>query len=331
MGIDKDSWEGKNVFLTGANGFLGSNIAKTLVENKANVIVLLRDNLPQSVLNYTGTYNKLRAVLWGDITNYKLVERILNEYEIDTCIHVAAQAIVTTANTNPTSTFESNIKGTWTILEACRNAKNIESVVVASSDKTYGDQEKLPYTEESTLNACYPYDASKACTDILCRTYFKTYELPVAVTRCANIYGGGDLNFSRIVPDTIRLVLQGKPPVIRSDGTPVRDFVYVGDIVNAYLTLAQSIGKEGVNGEAFNFGSNSPISVLDLAKKIIDISGKEIVPDVQGKSKPNAEIDKQYLSIEKAKKILGWEPKFSLEEGLKKTIAWYDEFFNKQE
>jgi len=325
----KKFWEDKNVFVTGATGFVGSWVTKALVEKDANVIILARDHKPKSALKYMpDVQSNLGAVITGSLTEYEVVERIFNEYEIDTCFHLAAQAIVTAANRSPLSTFESNIKGTWNILEAARNAPSLERMVVASSDKAYGEHDKLPYTEEYCLRALHPYDASKACADILARTYFNTYELPVAVSRCANIYGGGDLNFSRIVPDTIRSIIQGKNPIIRSDGTPVRDYMYILDAVNAFLTLAGRIDDKNVVGQAFNFGTELPITVLDLVNKIIDISGKTTLrPEIKGKGKPKGEIDKQYLSIEKAKKVLGWEPQYSIDEGLKETIDWYRAYF----
>ncbi len=322
-------WKGKNVFLTGAKGFIGSWVAKTLVEKDANVVVLVRDEHPKEKSAYLDEgYSKLTGIVWGDITNYGVIERIFNEYEIDTCFHLAAQAIVGAANRSPLSTFESNIKGTWNILEAARNSQKLERLIMASSDKAYGGHEKLPYLEEYALNGLHPYDASKACADILARTYFHTYDLPVTVTRCVNIYGGGDLNYSRIVPDTIRAVLAGKAPIIRSDGTPVRDYMYILDAVDAYLTLAQKAHGKQVKGQAFNFGTGSPITVLDLVNTIIRISGRtSLKPVIVGRGKTAGEIQKQYLSIEKARTILQWEPKYSLEKGLEETIKWYERFF----
>ena len=319
------NWKNRNVFVTGANGFIGSWITKALVEKGANVVILIRDEIPASPLSYmSNVCNKLGGIVRGSATDYAAVERIFNEYEVNTCFHLAAQAIVGVANMSPLSTFESNIKGTWNVLEAARNAKTLKKVIVASSDKAYGEHEKLPYSEEFCLNASHPYDASKACADILARTYFNTYGLPVAVTRCANIYGGGDLNFSRIIPDTIRSVLFDRNPIIRSDGTPVRDYLYIADAVDAYLTLAEKLEK--VKGEAFNFGTNSPVSVLELVNKIIKISGKtHLKPIVKGEAK--GEINRQYLSSEKARKMLGWKPRYNLDRGLKETIAWYKKYF----
>jgi CDP-glucose 4,6-dehydratase len=321
-------WEGKNVLVTGATGFIGSWLTKSLVEKNANLVVLIRDYFPSSPLFHDGTYPKVNAAK-GDLIDYGTIRRIFNEYEVDTCLHVAAQPIVTIANRNPIPTFQTNIEGTWNILEVSRKCETLERLVITSTDKVYGEPSELPITEEHPLNASYPYDTSKACADILARTYSVTYGLPIGITRCCNIYGGGDLNFSRIIPETVKAVISNRNPVIRSDGTPVRDFIYIEDVVNAYLTLAENLSKKSIQGEAFNFGSNSPINILDLVNKIIEVSGKKIKPEVRGKKKPHAEIDEQYLSSKKAKKILGWEPKVSLEKGLKKTIKWYKDYFSK--
>jgi CDP-glucose 4,6-dehydratase len=323
------NWEGKNVLVTGATGFVGSWLTKSLVEKKANVIALIRDHVPDSPLIYTGTYSKLKSVVEGDIIDYGTVNRVFNEYDINICFHLAAQTIVGAANRSPLPTFETNIKGTWNILEVALKTKTLERIIIASTDKIYGEPVKLPITEDHPLSATYPYDASKACIEILTRTYFKTYGLPVGITRCCNIYGGGDLNFSRIIPDAIRSIVFNKNPIIRSDGTPVRDFIYITDVVNAYLTLAENLDKKNVKGEAFNFGSNSPIKILDLVNKIIKVSGKNLKPVIKGEGKPKGEISEQYLSSEKARKILKWEPKIPLEIGMKKTINWYENFFAK--
>ena len=315
-----DFWKGKNVFVTGADGFIGSWVAKALVEKGANVFVITRDIKKACSLDLFGLRNKVELI-HGDIIDYSCVERVINEKSIDSVFHLAAQAIVGVANKSPLSTFESNIKGTWNVLEACRVNK-VERVVVASSDKAYGSQKKLPYTEESPLLGLYPYDASKACTDILARCYYTTYNLPVAVTRNANIYGGADLNFSRIVPDAICSLLEGKQLVIRSDGTPERDYMYVKDAANGYLLLAENMHRNEIKGQAFNFGTAKPISVLDLFSKIIKLTGKDgVKPKILGEAKN--EIDRQFLAADKAKKLLNWTPKYSLEEGLKETIEWY--------
>lgn len=322
------NWKNKNIFITGADGFIGAWLAKRFVEKKANVIILARDIKAEATYKLFNLEEKVTQVQ-GDLTNYSLLERVLNEYPIDSCFHLAAQALVRIANRSPLSTFESNIKGTWNLLEACRNTRTIERVIVASSDKAYGVQKKLPYTEESPLLGFYPYDASKACADILSRSYFVSYGLPVAVTRNANTYGGGDLNFSRIIPDAIRCILQEKEFAIRSDGTPERDYMYVEDAVDGYITLAEQIGRENVKGEAFNFGTGKPISVIALFKKIAQLYGKsDIKPKILGIAKN--EIDRQYLAIDKAREILNWEPRYTIEQGLKETIEWYKSYFKFQ-
>lgn len=324
-----DFWKGRNVFVTGGDGFIGSWLTRALVEKGANTTCLIRDIAPQGGLTLQKLTGKVTMV-FGNITDYALIQRVLNEKKIDTCFHLAAQAIVQVANESPLSTFESNIKGTWVLLEACRNSRNVSRIVVASSDKAYGKHDKLPYTEEFSLLPVHPYEASKACCDILVRSYAQTYELPVAVTRCANTYGGGDLNFSRIIPDTIRSILQNKNPIIRSDGTPLRDYIYVEDIVNAYLVLAEKLEDKKNRGEAFNFGTGKPVSVLELVKKIIDLSGKSsLKPLIKGKGKLKGELDKQYLSSKKAQRMLSWHARVTLEEGLLETIEWYRRHFAK--
>lgn len=314
------NWKNKSVFITGADGFIGGWVAKTLVEKQAQVIVVVRDLKAKNALDIHGIRDKV-TVVQGDIADYPLIQRVMNEYSVEYVFHLAAQALVEIANRSPLSTFESNIKGTWTILESARGTKTIRGVIVASSDKAYGVQEKLPYTEDQPLLGLYPYDASKACADILSRCYAKSYGLPVAVTRNANTYGGGDMNFSRIIPDTVVSSLRGTELVIRSDGTPERDYMYIKDAVSAYLTLAENLDRNEIMGQAFNFGSEKPISVLSLFKIIIKLTGKNIKPTIAGKAAN--EIDKQYLAIGKVKRLLKWEPKYSLEEGLKETIEWY--------
>lgn len=324
-------WKNKKVFITGANGFIGSWLTKALVEAEARVIVLIKEEIPGSILDEKKVYPKLKAVVRGSLVDHGLVENIFKKHKIDTCFHLAAQAIVGRANQSPLPTFKSNIEGTWNILEAARNY-GMGRMVVASSDKAYGEHHRLPYSEEDSLLALHPYDASKACTDILARTYAHTYDLPIAVTRCANIYGGGDLNFSRIIPDTVRSVLHKRNPIIRSDGTPLRDYIYINDVVRAYLTLAEKVRNKEIKGEAFNFGTEKPISVLNLVNKIIKISGgKAVKPVIMSKGKLKGEIDKQYLSSKKARNLLGWQPKYDLERGLKETVSWYRNFFGNRE
>ena len=319
-------WKDRNVFITGCTGLLGSWLTKSLSESGANVVGLIRDLVPQSNLNWSGFDNKI-IIVRGDVEDYCLLERTLNEYEIDAVFHLAAQTIVTIANRNPMSTFRTNIEGTWNILEACRRSPLVKRIVVASSDKAYGDQEKLPYDEETPLEGRHPYDVSKSCADLICRSYFETYELPVCVTRCGNFYGGGDLNFNRIVPGTIRSLINNKRPVIRSDGTFLRDYFYIEDGAQSYMLLAEKMEDKRYHGEAFNFSTEHPLTVLEIVKKIIQTMGSDLEPDILNQAQN--EIRDQYLSAQKARVLLNWQPMFTLEEGLKRTVDWYKTFFYK--
>ena len=319
-------WLDRPVFVTGCTGFLGSWLTIALVDAGAAVVGLIRDRVPFTYLRSSGYQDRI-AVVRGDVTDYELVERAFNEYEIDTVFHLAAQTIVSIANRAPFSTFEANVKGTWTMLEAARRSPKVTRVVVASSDKAYGAHETLPYTEAAPLLACHPYDVSKACADLIARTYVATYDLPVAVTRCANLYGGGDLNWSRIVPGTIRSVLRAERPIIRSDGTLLRDYLYVQDAVHAYLTLAKSLDESAVKGQAFNFGMDDPQSVLGIVEAIIAVSDHPELEPIVLANAPN-EIQAQYLDSSKARRMLGWGSNYSLEDGLRETLAWYREFLN---
>ena len=325
MSVSADSfWLDRPVLITGCTGFLGSWLTIALVDAGAQVVGVVRDEVPYSHLRRSGYLNRI-SVVRGDVTDYKLMERTINEYEIETIFHLAAQTIVAIANRAPLSTFETNIKGTWIVLEAARRSPTVRRVLVASSDKAYGPLSTLPYTEDMPLRACYPYDVSKACTDLIAQTYATTYELPVGITRCANLYGGGDLNWNRIVPGTIRSVLRGEPPIIRSDGTPLRDYLYVKDGVRAYLTLAEQLDRPEVRGQAFNFGMDHPRSVLEIVEAIIAQSGDpNLKPVVLGTA--SNEIQDQYLDSSRARELLGWRPAYSLEEGLRETVAWYREF-----
>ena len=324
---DKNFWKEKNVLVTGADGFIGSWLAKSLIEKGANVVTIVRDIKKKSNIDIMNLREGI-DLIHGDIVNYDICSRVLNEYNVDSVFHIAAQAIVLSANKSPLPTFESNIKGTWNILEACRLNKGVKRIVVASSDKAYGEQKKLPYKEESPLLGYYPYDASKACTDILARCYFKTYNLTLAVTRNANTYGPADMNFSRIIPDIIKTLINGKQPVIRSDGSPQRDYMFIKDSVNAYLTLAENLHRKEIIGESFNFGTGKPVGVLALLRKVLNLMKKEnIKPKILGLAKN--EIDRQYLSIEKAKRLLNWHPDYTLDQGLKETVDWYKSYFEK--
>ncbi|CAF1768355.1 CDP-glucose 4,6-dehydratase [Bacillus subtilis] len=299
---------------------------KELIDQGANVTGLVRDHVPQSNL-YQGDHIKKMNIVRGSLEDLAVIERALGEYEIDTVFHLAAQAIVGVANRNPISTFEANILGTWNILEACRKHPLIKRVIVASSDKAYGDQENLPYDENMPLQGKHPYDVSKSCADLISHTYFHTYGLPVCITRCGNLYGGGDLNFNRIIPQTIQLVLNGEAPEIRSDGTFVRDYFYIEDAVQAYLLLAEKMEENNLAGEAFNFSNEIQLTVLELVEKILKKMNSNLKPKVLNQG--SNEIKHQYLSAEKARKLLNWTPAYTIDEGLEKTIEWYTEFFKK--
>ncbi|MBW2976259.1 GDP-mannose 4,6-dehydratase [Candidatus Woesearchaeota archaeon] len=324
--MDKINWKNTKVLVTGADGFIGSHVAKALIEKNAEVTAIIRDIKKRSNIDVLGIKKEVNIVQ-GDLINFAACERTINEYDIEFCFHIAAQAIVGPANRSPLSTFESNIKGTWNVLEACRTSKTIKGLIIASSDKAYGQQKKLPYTEDSPLCGYFPYDASKVCAEVLAKSYFMTYNLPLAITRNANTYGPADMNLSRIIPDVILRLIRDEQPVIRSDGTPERDYMYIKDAVSAYMTIAENLHKKEVIGQAFNFGTGSPISVLGLYSKIIKLMGKNVEPKILGEAKN--EIDRQYLDSGKAKKILNWEPKYSLDQGLKETIAWYKGYFSK--
>jgi CDP-glucose 4,6-dehydratase len=319
-------WKDRNVFITGCTGLLGSWLTKSLVEKNANVVGLVRDSVPGSELNSIGLNKKINIV-YGNVEDYFLLERALNEYEIDTVFHLAAQTIVTIANRNPLSTFETNIKGTWSILEACRRSPTVKRIVVASSDKAYGDQVKLPYDETTPLEGRHPYDVSKSCADLICRAYYETYGLPICVTRCGNFYGGGDLNFNRIIPGTIRSILNGQEPVIRSDGRSIRDYFYIEDGVEAYMMLAEKMDDPKICGEAFNFSNEQKISVMEIVNSIIEAMGSDQKPLVLNQA--SNEILFQYLSAEKARKMLGWKSQYTPKEGLRRTILWYKDYFNR--
>ncbi|MGD2104650.1 MAG: GDP-mannose 4,6-dehydratase [Anaerolineae bacterium] len=317
-------WLDRPVFVTGCTGIVGSWLTIALVDAGAAVTGLIRDDVPFSELRRSGYQGRIQVV-HGDVANYELVERVLNEYEIDTVFHLAAQTIVTIANRAPLSTFETNIKGTWSLLEAARRVPVVERIIVASSDKAYGAHSDLPYTEDTALQGCHPYDVSKACADLITQAYATTYELPVAITRCANLYGGGDLNWSRLIPGTIRSVIRRTRPIIRSDGTLVRDYLYIPDAVDGYLRLAERTGVPEINGQAFNFGMDDPRSVMAVVRTIIDVSD-ETALEPRVLDKAENEIQAQYLDSGKAKRLLGWTPRYSLKEGLRETIAWYREF-----
>ncbi len=317
-------WQDRPTFVTGATGLVGGWLVKRLVAAGADVVCLVRDWVPQAELVRAGLLEQVKVVR-GDVRDQATLERALGEYEVETVIHLAAQTIVGIANRNPVATFETNIGGTWALLEACRRSPKVQQIVVASSDKAYGDQETLPYDETTPLQGQHPYDVSKSCADLIAHTYAVTYGLPVAITRCGNFYGGGDLNWNRIVPGTIRAILRGQRPVIRSDGRFVRDYFYVEDGAAAYMLLAEQLAaRPELRGEAFNFSNELQITVLELVQRILALMGSDLEPEVRNEA--SHEIRHQYLSAAKARAVLGWQPLFTLEEGLQRTIAWYREF-----
>ena len=316
--------DGRSVFVTGAYGLLGSQLVKRLVELRARVTVLKRDVVVSSALVLEGTEERVNVV-HGDICDGALIERALAEYEVESVFHLAAQTIVGIANRSPLSTFETNVRGTWMVLEACRSL-NVGSVVVAASDKAYGPQEELPYREGYALEPRYPYDASKAAADMIARSYWHTFGLRVAVTRFANLYGGGDLNLSRLVPEAALAAIDGRPPVIRSDGTLERDFLYVDDAVRAYLAIWSLLEDGQGAGEAFNAGGDRPHTVLDVVRLTCAVAGTGVEPEVRGKGSPPGEIVRQWVDSTKLREMSGWAPELSLEEGLRRTVDWYRAF-----
>ena len=326
-GASVSAWQGRRVLVTGATGLVGAWLARDLIERGAGVVALVRDWDPQSELIRSGTVNRV-TVVNGAVEDLATVTRALNHHGVDTVFHLAAQTQVGAAWRDPFETFESNVRGTYTLLEACRRMQpRVERIVVASSDKAYGDADVLPYTEATRLDAKYPYDTSKLCTDVLTRSYAVTYELPATIARCGNIYGGGDLNWDRIVPGTIRWLVNGERPIIRSDGKLTRDYVYVKEVVAAYETLAEQVHRPEVKGEAFNFSAEKPLSVLDMVAAVTKVVGVPLLPDVRNTAV--AEIRDQYLDSTRARQVLGWTSHFTLDQGLRETVGWYREFLGK--
>ena len=322
-------WHDRPTLVTGATGLLGSWLVRCLVELGADVVCLVRDWIPQSELVRSGVLTRTKVVR-GDVRDQPTLERVLGEFEINTIFHLAAQTIVGTANRNPISTFETNVGGTWSLLEACRRSPLVKQILLASSDKAYGEHDVLPYGETAALQGRHPYDVSKSCADLIAQCYAKTYGLPVAVTRCGNFYGGGDLNWNRIVPGTIRSLLKGERPVIRSDGSFVRDYFYVEDGVGAYLHLAEHLAaRPELRGEAFNFSNEIQVTVLELVERIRKLMGSDLQPDVRNEA--SNEIRHQYLTAAKAREMLQWSASFDLDTGLSRTILWYREFLAQTE
>ena len=323
--LNPQFWLDRPTYVTGGTGLVGSWLVKRLIAAGADVVCLVRDWVPQSEIFRKGWIEQVKVVR-GDICDRALQERILGEYEIDTIIHLAAQTIVTIANRNPVSTFETNIAGTWGLLEACRRSPKVGQIIVASSDKAYGDQQTLPYSEDTPLQGQHPYDVSKSAADLIAVTYAKSYNLPVAITRCGNFYGGGDLNWNRIIPGTIRSILRCQRPIIRSDGNFIRDYFYVEDGAAAYMLLAETLAKRPeLSGQAFNFSNEIQVTVREIVDQILRLMSSDLQIEIL--DEVTNEIRHQYLSASKARELLNWQPLFTLEEGLQKTIDWYKDFF----
>jgi CDP-glucose 4,6-dehydratase len=313
------------VLVTGATGLVGGWVIRQLLAADADLVCIVRDWVPRSELVASGLLERIRVVR-GDIRDQETMERALGEYEVATVLHLAAQTTVGVANRNPVSTLDTNIRGTWALLEACRRSPTVQQIVIASSDKAYGDQEVLPYTEDTPVRGQNPYDVSKSCADLIGQMYAKTYGLPVCITRCGNFFGGGDLNWNRLVPGTIRSVLRGERPVIRSDGRYTRDYLYVEDGARAYVTLAEQMAaKPTLAGEVFNFSYEQRMTVLELVARLLGVMGSRLEPDVRNEA--SNEIRDQYLDAAKARRMLGWTPAFTLEAGLRETVDWYTRYF----
>ena len=323
-GVSRSFWLDRPTLVTGATGLVGGWLVRKLLAEGADIVCLMRDWVPQSELVRAGLLERVKVVR-GDVRDQETMERTLGEYEVDTVFHLAAQTIVGIANRNPISTFEANIAGTWAVLEASRRSPSVHQIVVASSDKAYGSHDVLPYSEEAPLMGRHPYDVSKSAADLIAQSYGATYDLPVAITRCGNFYGGGDLNWSQLIPGTIRSVVRGQRPVIRSDGQYVRDYFYAEDGAAANMILAEHLADDAsLRGQAFNFSNETQVTVLELVRQILALMQSDLEPDVRNEARN--EIRQQYLSAAKARAILGWEPLVTLDEGLRRTIAWYRDF-----
>jgi CDP-glucose 4,6-dehydratase len=324
---NRSFWRDRPTLVTGATGLLGGWLVRRLLDLEADVICLVRDWVPQSELVSARLIERTKVVR-SDIRDQAMLERTLGEYEVDSVIHLAAQTIVGIANRNPVSTYETNVGGTWALLEACRRTPTIRQIAIASSDKAYGSHDQLPYDEEAALQGRHPYDVSKSAADLIAQSYATTFELPVVITRCGNFYGGGDLNWNRVVPGTIRSVLRGQRPVIRSDGKYVRDYFYVEDGAATYTLLVERLAQDrALLGESFNFSNETPTTVLALVEKILGAMGSDLEPEIRNEAVN--EIREQYLSAAKARRMLEWAPTFSLDQGLRRTIDWYRHMFEK--
>ena len=321
-------WSNKRVLVTGASGMVGSWLTKWLAESGAYTVAFIADTDPQSELLRSGTINRIN-VANGRLERYDDIERAINNHEVDSIFHLGAQPIVGAADRAPRHTFESNIQGTWNLLDACRVLNPlVKRIVVASSDKAYGTQPILPYTEDMSMNGDHPYEVSKSCTDLISTTYARTYGTPVTIARCGNIYGGGDLNWNRIVPGTFRSLLRNEQPILRSDGTFIRDYLHVDDIVSAYLLLGENTDKPEFLGQGFNFSDESPLTVMRIYDAICEVAGKAgTKPHILNTA--SSEIKDQYLDSNKAHNVLGWRASVTLQEGLRKTFDWYQNFFIK--
>lgn len=316
-------WHNKRVLVTGANGLLGPWLIKDLIANGAQVVALVRDLLPQSLFHTTQLDTQI-TVCFGELEDYPVLLRILNEQNIDTIFHLGAQAIVGYANRSPISTFTANIAGTWNLLEACRLSPWVKRIVIASSDKAYGEHKTLPYDEEAPLQGRHPYDVSKSCADLIAQSYIATYNLPVCITRCGNFFGGGDLHFNRLVPGTVTSLLAEQQPIIRSNGLFVRDYIYVKDVSDAYITLAEQMHNPAVVGQAFNFSTDLPFTTIELVTKIRSLMNKTHLEPIILNQATN-EIHAQHLCSAKAKRLLGWQAQYGVDAGLIETIAWYQQ------
>jgi CDP-glucose 4,6-dehydratase len=320
-----EGWRKASVLVTGAQGFVGCRLAERLLDEGARVVTLRRDDHAESRFRLEGIDARC-DVVQADLVDREALMRALNEHGVGTVFHLAAQTQVGIANRSPFSTWEANVRGTYTLLDAARELGRLDALVVASSDKAYGSHAQLPYTESSALQPTYPYDVSKAATDLIARSYAHTYDMPVAVTRLANVYGPGDVNWARIVPDVSRSLVRGEPPVLRSDGTPERDFIHVDDAVDAYLAIGASLARPELRGRAWNAGAGEPVAVLEVVRRLIEASGRDVEPDIRGQGTPHGEIDRQWLDSTAIREELGWEPRRGLAEGLAETYGWYERF-----